>query len=80
MRADFWLYAFSVRFCKFNGDKGKDKGDRAVRRRGQWYSGMDIPFSSTAIQSVGIPKSWSSVRKGERSKGNYLNPLVQLLP
>lgn len=27
MRADLWLYAFSVKFCKFNG---YTKGDKQV--------------------------------------------------
>lgn len=47
--------------------------------QGQWYRSMDIPFSSTASQSVAMPKSWDSVRKGERGKGNYLKPPVKLL-
>lgn len=38
----------------------------------RWYSCTDIPFSSTAPQAVMTLKSWGSVRKEGKGKGNGL--------
>lgn len=77
MRAVLRLYAFSVIFCKFNGiaDEGKNSVYVCVIEQVEeawWYMCMDIPFPSTTLHSVGIPKTWESVRKGGKGKGNGL--------
>lgn len=38
----------------------------------RWYSCTDTPFSSTAPQAVRILKSWGSMRKEGKGKGNGL--------
>lgn len=81
MRADFWLYAFSITFCKFNGytKEGKDKGDKAGWRSrgsgiGVWiFLFYPLPPSLWGYQKAG--KVWGSQREAKA-----LKPPVKLLP
>lgn len=55
MRADFWLYAFSVIFCEFNG---YTKGGRAGWNRGSgiavWiFLSHPLPTSQWGCQKAG---------------------------
>lgn len=71
MLANFWLYAFSVTFCKFNGytKEGKDKSDRAIcggrgNSVGVWiFLFHPLPPSQWGYQKTG--KVWGRERQAK---------------